>query len=60
MKKLFGGLRLVYQESIECCLIHAKFAKTGKTELILEAPDGERQVFDLTIERSSYDLQRKP
>ena len=56
----YGEVSIVYEEGIECCLIHAKFAKTGKTELILESPDGERQVFELTIERSSYELQRKP
>lgn len=54
----YGEVSIEYEESIECCIIHAKFAKTGHTELILESPDGQRQVFTLDIERYSYEVHR--
>jgi hypothetical protein len=56
----YGEVSIEYEEQIECYMIHARFAKTGRTELILESPEGERTVFDLNIERYSYDVQRKP
>ena len=48
MKKLFGEY-----------MVNAEFTKTGKTELILESPEGEKYVLDLDVERSSYHIERK-
>ena len=56
----YGEVEIEYMESIECCIIHAKFARTGYTELVLSSPDGKQYVYELEIERSSYDVERKP
>ncbi len=40
-------------------MVNAKFSKTGNTELILESPDGEKTIYELKIERYSYDIRRK-
>ena len=55
----YGTVRIGYEEHIECYLVYASFTKTGKTVLVLESPDGEKTCYDLTIERHSYDVQRR-
>ena len=54
----YGTLTIVYLDAVECYSVHAEFTKTGTTQLILESPAGERYVYDLTVYRSSYDIQR--
>ena len=39
-------------------LVHTDFRHAGDTRLILESPAGEKAVFDLHIERTTYDLKR--
>lgn len=55
----YGEVYIDYEESIECYLVKASFKKTGKTGIVLESPDGEKYEYDLTIERSSYDVKRR-
>ena len=54
----FGDVQIDYEESIESYLIRASFKKTGDTVLVLESPDGEKTMYNLKIERTSYDIQR--
>ena len=49
---------IVYEENIESYMVNAEFKKTGNTRLILRAPDGTAQYFDLKIERSSYEIKK--
>ena len=39
--------------------VHAELKKAGKTELILESPEGEKRVFDLTIEEDTFEIVEK-
>ena len=55
----FGDVQIGYEENIESYLIYASFKKTGDTVLVLESPDGEKTMYDLSIERSSYDVHRR-
>lgn len=55
----YGRVYIVYEKNIEDYLVNAEFSKTGNTELILESPDGTKEVFELRIERSTYDIKRK-
>ena len=55
----FGKVWIDYIESIECCAVQASLTQTGETELVLEAPDGEKRVYELTIERNSYEIKKK-
>ena len=55
----YGTVSIGYEEAIESFLVRASFTKTGHTELILESPDGERHVYELDIERYSYEVSRK-
>ena len=54
----YGDVHVEYNENIEDWLLQASFKKTGTTKLIMTAPDGEEQVFDVTIYRDRYDIDR--
>ncbi len=53
----FGTADIVYEEQIDEYMVHVRFTKTGSTQLILRAPDGAEQRFDLEIGRDTYDIQ---
>ena len=55
----YGTLSLKYDDGLECYMVHAKFKRAGKTEFVMESPTGEKTVFDLTIQKNSYDLKKK-
>lgn len=55
----YGDLSIVYEDSIETWLVHADFKKSGKTEFVLESPNGEEKVFDLSIRRDTYTVLEK-
>ena len=55
----FGEVRIEYMESIETYMVFASFEKTGETHLILESPDGEKTVYDLTVGRDTYSVHRQ-
>lgn len=57
--KKYGNLSIKYEESIQTWMIHADFKKAGKTEVILESPEGEKTIFDITISRDKYILKEK-
>ena len=48
-----------YEEDIDENLLNAKFKKAGKTEIIIESPDGNKTIFDITIKRDTYELNKK-
>lgn len=55
----YGDLKIRYEDRIECWMVHADFKKAGKTEVILEAPNSEKTIFDITIERDTYVINEK-
>ena len=50
----YGDVSIKYIESIDSYMVHADFKKNGKTELIIETPEGEIKKYDLTIEMDTY------
>ena len=54
----YGTVYIVYEKNIESYMVNAEFKKTGNTRLILKAPDGTAQYYDLKIERSSYEIKK--
>lgn len=55
----FGEVHIGYEESIESYIVYASFKKTGDTVIVLESPAGEKHYFDLTVERTSYDVKAR-
>ena len=55
----YGNLSIEYNDNFEDWMVHAEFKKGGKTEFVLEAPNGEKRVFDITIEMNKCDFKEK-
>ena len=55
----FGDLEIRYEDGIESWMVHAEFKHAGKTEFVLESPTGEKNKFDITIERDTYKINEK-
>ncbi len=54
----YGKLYIVYEENIEDYMVNAEFTKIGKTEFTLTSPNGEEYLFEITIERDTYEVKR--
>ena len=39
--------------------IHSKFTKTGKTDITIESPSGEKKVYDIIIGNNTYDIEER-
>jgi len=57
--KEYGDLSIEYDERFEDWALHADFKKAGKTEFVIESPDGKKTTFDISIERSTYTIKEK-
>jgi hypothetical protein len=57
--KKYGDLSIEYDERFEDWALHADFKKAGKTEFVIESPDGKKITFDISIERSTYTIKEK-
>lgn len=55
----FGDVKIRYESGLEDWVVDAAFRKAGNTEIVVESPDGEKEVFEIQIERSTYDIKRK-
>jgi len=59
LDKKYGDLSLECDDETKDCMIHAEFKKAGKTELILESPDGKKTILDISIRRDTYTIKEK-
>ena len=57
--KKYGDLSVRYEPGIEDWVIHADLKKAGKTEAVIESPDGKKIIFDITIRRDTYTINEK-
>ena len=55
----YGKVYIEYDESLEDYKINAEFTRAGKTDLIIEDSNGNRQVYEIDIKRNSYDINKK-
>ncbi len=55
----FGEATIVYEENLDCYMLHCAFRKTGDVVLILESPEGQRYEYDMTVERNTYQIKRR-
>lgn len=51
-----GTVEIVRMEGVDGYMVHGEFKKAGTTKLVIESPDGEKQVFELQVESSNYVL----
>ena len=57
--KKYGDLSIKYEDGIEDWAIHANFKKAGKTVVVIESPDGNKSLYDISIMRDKYILKEK-
>ncbi len=57
--KEYGDLTIKYDNGVEDWMVFSEFRKAGKTQMILESPDGEKKIFDISISRDKYTLEEK-
>ncbi|WP_027438372.1 hypothetical protein [Lachnospira multipara] len=57
--KKYGDLSVEYDAGLEDWALHADFKKAGKTEFVIESPDGKKTTFDISIKRSTYTIKEK-
>lgn len=57
--KKVGDVEIKYIDSIEEYMIDAKFKRAGKTDLVIEGPNGDKQIYTLDVIRNSYNINKK-
>ena len=55
----YGKVYIEYDESLEDYKINAEFKRAGKTNLIIEDPNGNREVYEIDIKINRYDINKK-
>ena len=55
----FGDVSIKYDDGLEDYLIEAEFKKTGKTNLILEDSNGNKEIYEIDIKNSSFKISKK-
>jgi len=55
----YGDVSIEYIEAIESYMVHADFRKKGKTELIIQTPEGKTVRYDLVIDLYTYEITEK-
>ena len=55
----YGELNIKYESVIETWMVHAELKKAGKTEFVLESPNGEKTTFEIDIKRDTYNVIKK-
>ena len=55
----YGSVKVIYEQGIEDYLIHADLKKAGKTNMVIESPNGEKVEYALDIKRDTYTINKK-
>ncbi len=57
--KKYGNLDIKYEQAIECWAVHAEIKHGGKTEFVLESPEGDKKTYTITIKSNTYDIEEE-
>ncbi len=55
----YGDVSVEYHESLDSYMVHGDFTKKGKTELIVQTPDGKTVRYDFVIGFQTYEITEK-
>lgn len=55
----FGKVYIKYDENLKDYMVNAEFVKLGKTDFVVESPNGEKITFEIDVKRDSFELTRK-
>ena len=59
MDEGYGKVNIEYESGLDDWIVKAKLKKAGKTELVLESPNGEKEKFEVIIKRNTYTITKK-
>ena len=54
----YGEVKIIYMDSIENYMIEANFKREGKTDLVIESPDGKKEEYKVSIKRDTYKVEK--
>lgn len=57
--KEYGDVLIIYDDKLDTYIVEAKFKKEGKTEFVIVSPNGDKNIYDITIKKYSFDLVEK-
>ena len=57
--KSYGDINIAYYKQLEKYIVKADFKKAGKTVIVLEAPDGSKEEYNIAIKRYTYEITKK-
>ena len=55
----YGNVEIRHDDGAEYYMLHADFKRAGDTVLTLVSPTGEKEEYDLHIERNKYEITRR-
>ena len=55
----YGDVFIKYDDGLEDYLIEAKFKKAGRTNLILEDSNGNKEIYEIDIKNNDFDINKK-
>ena len=57
--KSYGDINIAYYKQLEKYIVKDDFKKAGKTVIVLEAPDGSKEEYNIAIKRYTYEITKK-
>ena len=55
----FGTVSIEYNKNLETYELDARFKRAGKTDLIIESPDGDEYIFETNIKSYGHEITKK-
>ena len=55
----YGKVYIIKDQNLDDYMINAEFKKTGKTNVIIEDPDGNKEIFEIDIKNNSFEINKK-
>ena len=55
----YGDVQIRYEDGVEEYMLHADFRHAGDTVLTIVSPSGEKEEYDLHVERNKYELTKR-
>lgn len=55
----YGKVYIIKDQNLDDYMINAEFKKTGKTNVIIEDHDGNKEIFEIDIKNNSFEINKK-
>ena len=55
----FGNVYITKDKNLDDFMVNAEFKKSGKTNIILEDANGNKEVYEIDVKRDTYEINKK-